>query len=181
MYPNLRTMHWILSVAQVPTQQKLLKKMRKGSQGERDWSKWFLQCRSCVLINKKLLDKLLPTKVIVHNLKVGEKNPCPRKLPILHHHLKKLCPVCDGNICIQGPVVTATEEWKPEWWIVIEISLSLTPLTPAPAMTSVGLCSTSDFITFDQNLAWSIVKFCWRKRSCLWYPVQGDHSVGPRI
>ena len=43
-------------------------------------------------------------------------------------------------------------------------------------MTSLGLCSTSEVIIFDQN--WhhlsSMLNFCRRKRSFQWYPDQSD-------
>jgi len=49
---------------------------------------------------------------------------------------------------------------------------------PSPAVTSLGLYSTSDVITFDQKLPSFILNFCRTKRSFWWYPDQSDWPNG---
>ena len=56
---------------------------------------------------------------------------------------------------------------------------SFNPLTPVPPITSLGLSSTSNVITFDQNWQSSILKlFCRRKKSFQWFPDQSDRLNG---
>lgn len=59
MYPNLRPMHWILSVAQVPVQQKLLKKNVQMEPGRKRLEQVLSNVQVLCFIKQKILGQAI--------------------------------------------------------------------------------------------------------------------------